>query len=91
MQCSMQAEPVKTAGVKPSLCLCLQAAELPKKLQDQFEEFHRFNTTRFFGQQADPIAACTSDKYADHARSIITMFTFAHHVTCHQFLQYYTD
>lgn len=48
--------------------MCVQIAEMPKKLQDEFEEFHKFNTTRFFGQQADPIADCTSDKYADHAR-----------------------
>ena len=46
----------------------MQKADMPKKLQDQFDEFHKFNTTRFFGQQADPIAVCTSDKYADHAR-----------------------
>ena len=49
----------------------MQKADMPKKLQDQFDEFHKFNTTRFFGQQADPIAVCTSDKYADHARSAV--------------------
>ena len=46
----------------------MQKEDIPKKLIEQFEEFHKFNTTRFFGQQADPIAACTADKYADHAR-----------------------
>lgn len=58
---------------------------MPKKLQDQFEEFHKFNTTRFFGQQADPVAACTSDKYADHARLAI-MCALVHYMICCQLL-----
>lgn len=57
------------ANTMSQLCYTLlQKEDVPKKLQEQFDEFHVFNTTRFFGQQADPIAVCTADKYADHAR-----------------------
>ena len=45
-----------------------QEAELNEQLRKQFDDFHTFCTTRFFGQQADPIADVTANKYADHAR-----------------------
>jgi len=47
---------------------CMQKEDMSKKLQEQFAEFHSFSTTRFCGQQADPIASCTADQHADHAR-----------------------
>lgn len=68
---------VRVTSRKRAKPYALKKEDIPKKLMEQFEEFHRFNTTRFFGQQADPIAACTADKYADHARGILG---WLHHV-----------
>ena len=51
-----------------TLYVVMQKEDMPIKLQEQFAAFQQFNTSRFFGQQADPIAACTAEKYADHAR-----------------------
>ena len=48
--------------------LTMQKEDIPPKLQEQFAAFEQFSTSRFFGQQADPIAVCTAEKYADHVR-----------------------
>lgn len=69
---------------------CMQKIDMPKNLQDQFEDFHKFNTSRFFGQQADPIAICTSDKYADHARSA-AICTHVPTIICGQLSYYRVD
>ena len=45
--------------------------EMSNELQRDFEGFHKFSTTRFFGQQCDPIAAVTAEKYADHIRGML--------------------
>ncbi|KAL3135319.1 hypothetical protein ABBQ32_007514 [Trebouxia sp. C0010 RCD-2024] len=71
------ASKVKVTTRKRQKPYALKKIDMPKNLQDQFEDFHKFNTSRFFGQQADPIAICTSDKYADHARGILG---WLHHV-----------
>lgn len=40
-------------------------------LAAEFKDFHRFHTTRFFGQQGEPIAPVTAAKYADHLRGLL--------------------
>ena len=37
-------------------------------LREEFAAFHRFCTLRFFGQQTEPLAPVTADKYADLMR-----------------------
>ncbi|KAI3437936.1 hypothetical protein D9Q98_000380 [Chlorella vulgaris] len=49
----------------------LSAAEISPALQAEFDAFHRFCTVRHFGAQAEPIAAVTAAKYADHMRAML--------------------
>jgi hypothetical protein len=37
-------------------------------LKNEFHAFYQFCTTRFFGQQTDPIAPVTARKYMQHIR-----------------------
>lgn len=37
----------------------------------EFNDFFRFHTTRFFGQQSEPIAVVTANKYIDHLRGLL--------------------
>lgn len=68
---------IKVTKRKRLQAYALKKDELSPKLQEQFAAFQQFSTSRFFGQQADPIAACTAEKYADHARGILG---WLHHV-----------
>ena len=45
-----------------------QAAEMPPALAREFDAFNNFCTRRFYGQQSEPVAAVTANKYADHMR-----------------------
>lgn len=49
----------------------LSKKELTPVLQQQFEQLFKFGTERFYGAQAEPIAAVTAEKYADHIRGML--------------------
>jgi hypothetical protein len=41
---------------------------MPPALAREFDAFNNFCTRRFYGQQSEPVAAVTANKYADHMR-----------------------
>lgn len=43
---------------------------MSEALKQQVEAYRRFSTERFFGQQMDPIAEPTFEKYLDHMRYV---------------------
>jgi hypothetical protein len=45
-----------------------QMDQLPAPLRAELTEFHRWSTTRWYGQQQEPIAEVTATKYLDHIR-----------------------
>ena len=49
----------------------LTFSEMHPELHQDFDNFFKFSTTRFFGQQSDPIAYVTAEKYADHIRGML--------------------
>ena len=49
----------------------LSLTELTPSLKVELEGLHTFLTTRFFGQQVEPIAPVTAKKYEDHARAFL--------------------
>lgn len=49
----------------------LSKNELPPALGQELEQLFRFGTERFYGAQAEPIAAVTAEKYADHVRGML--------------------
>lgn len=49
----------------------LSKSELSLELAKELEKLFKFGTERFYGAQADPIAAVTADKYADHLRGML--------------------
>jgi len=49
----------------------LHARDTPPALARELEDFHRFWTVRFPGQQQQPVAAVTADKYVDHLRRML--------------------
>ena len=48
--------------------LPVQEQDLTPALKAEFEAFHKFNTTKWYGQLQEPILPVTSRKYADHVR-----------------------
>ena len=61
-----------------------QASQLPAALQAELDAFRRWCTTRFYGQQQEPIAEVTAAKYLDHLRRalphrITTLHALARH------------
>ena len=49
----------------------LSKSELSPGLAREFEKLFKFGTERFYGAQAEPIAAVTAEKYADHIRGML--------------------
>ena len=49
----------------------LHGRDTPAKLAKELEDFHRFWTVRFPGQQQQPVVAVTADKYVDHLRRML--------------------
>ena len=49
----------------------LHARDTPPQLARELEDFHRFWTVRFPGQQQQPVVAVTADKYVDHLRRML--------------------
>jgi hypothetical protein len=49
----------------------LSKNELTPGLVQEFEQLFKFGTERFYGAQAEPIAAVTAEKYADHVRGML--------------------
>lgn len=41
---------------------------MPSALQEELKAFHRWCTLKFYGQQHEPIADVTAQKYLDHIR-----------------------
>ena len=52
----------------------MQASQLPASLQAELDAFRRWCTTRFYGQQQEPIAEVTAAKYMDHIRCALPRF-----------------
>ena len=63
-------KPKVTGRTKPEK-YAIGKDELTPQLKQEFEDFHIFLTKRFFGQQMEPIANVTCDKYQDHARAVL--------------------
>ena len=72
---------VRTSKRQRQTPYALRKDQLTSHLQQEFEAFKKFCTQRFFGQQADPIAQVTYEKYGDHIRygSPWCMFFRYHH------------
>ena len=72
MLCLVQPVPlplkVRTTKRQRQAPYALRKDQLTHQLQQEFETFKKFCTQRFFGQQADPIAQVTYEKYGDHVR-----------------------
>lgn len=49
----------------------LSKSELSPGLVDELDKLFKFGTERFYGAQADPIAAVTAQKYGDHLRGML--------------------
>jgi len=56
------------SGPQRNVALAAQASQLPAALQAELDAFGRWCTTRFYGQQQEPIAEVTAAKYLDHLR-----------------------
>jgi hypothetical protein len=63
-------KPKVTGRTKPEK-YAIGKEELTPQLKQEFEDFHTFLTKRFFGQQMEPIANVTCEKYQDHARAVL--------------------
>lgn len=59
---------VRTTKRQRQTPYALRKDQLTPQLQQEFEALKKFCTQRFFGQQADPIAQVTYEKYGDHIR-----------------------
>ena len=49
----------------------LHPRDTPPRLARELDDFHRFWTVRFPGQQQQPVAVVTADKYVDHLRRML--------------------
>lgn len=68
-----------SGGSDAALTMCtlvLQVGLMPSPLQEELKAFHRWCTVKFYGQQHEPIADVTAQKYLDHIRCDACAFAY---------------